>query len=91
MIYELDFADQAKGDLARLKRDEPSAYKKATILLAELRLHPRTGTGKPEALTGDRAGQWSRRINRQHRLIYEIHDAVVKVYVLASWGHYNDK
>ena len=91
MTYKLDFADQAKEDLARLKRDEPLAYRKAATLLAELRLHPRTGTGKPEALTGGRAGQWSRRINRRHRLIYEIQDAVVKVYVLSSWGHYNDK
>ena len=33
MNYELDFADQAKVDLARLKRDEPSAYKKARTLL----------------------------------------------------------
>lgn len=91
MNYELDFADQAKADLARLKRDEPSAYKKARTLLSELRLHPRTGTGKPEALTGDHAGLWSRRISLKHRLIYEIQDAVVKVYVLSSWGHYGDK
>ncbi len=91
MIYELDFTDQAKTDLTRLKRDEPAAFRKATILLAELQEHPRTGTGKPEPLSGGRSGQWSRRINLKHRLIYEIEDTVVKVYVLSSYGHYDDQ
>ena len=91
MIYELDFTDQAKTDLALLKRNEPAAFKKATALLAELQEHPRTGTGKPEPLSGGRSGQWSRRINLKHRLIYEIEDTVIKVYVLSSYGHYDNK
>lgn len=91
MIYEIVLSDKAKADLSRLKRDEPAAFRKAAILLIELQAHPRTGTGKPEPLSGDRSGQWSRRIDRRHRLIYEIHDSVVKVYVLSSYGHYDDK
>lgn len=90
-MYQLDFTDQAKGDLAKLKRNEPSAFKKATILLAELQEHPRTGTGKPEQLTGDRSGQWSRRITQKHRMVYTIEDDIVEVYVLSSYGHYYDK
>ena len=67
------------------------AYKKALKLIAALYEHPRTGTGKPELLSGDRSGQWSRRIRKKHRLVYEIHDAEVVVLILTAYGHYDDK
>lgn len=55
---------EAEQDLLRLRKSEPSAYCKAIKLISELHEHPRTGTGKPEQLKGDRAGQWSRRIKK---------------------------
>ena len=91
MIYELVISEQAKKDLTRLKRDEPLAYKKAAVLLSELREHPCSGTGLPKQLSGSRSGQWSRRINLRHRLIYEIENNLVKVFVLSAYGHYGDK
>ena len=90
-MYTLDFAPQALEDLAKLKRSEPSAFKKAGKLLNELLEHPKTGTGKPETLGEDRAGQWSRRISQKHRLIYEIEESVIKVDVISAYGHYSDK
>ena len=59
-MYKLDYTDEAKLDMQRLKRDEPKAFQKLGKLLGELMEHPRTGTGKPEQLKGDRAGQCSR-------------------------------
>lgn len=91
MIYEIVIAPQAKDDLIRLKRSEPLAYNKAMGLIYELQEHPRTGTGKPEQLSGDRTGQWSRRISQRHRLVYSINDTTVTVYVISSYGHYGDK
>ena len=44
-----------------------------------------------EPLSGDRAGQWSRRISQKHRLVYEIEETIVKVDVLSAYGHYEDK
>ncbi len=90
-MYTLKFSPQSLEDLSRLKRSEPAAFKKAGKLLAELQEHPHTGTGKPELLSGDRAGQWSRRISQKHRLIYEIEETVVTVDVLSAYGHYEDK
>ena len=90
-MYSVEVKEQAQKDLHRLYTDEPKAYQKALKLIAELYEHPRTGTGKPEPLSGNRAGQWSRRITRKHRLIYEIHDKEVVVVVLTSYGHYDDK
>lgn len=89
--YNVEIKEQAQTDLLRLLNDEPKAYKKALTLIGELYEHPRTGTGKPEPLSGDRAGQWSRRITKKHRLVYEIHDKEVIVLVLTAYGHYDDK
>lgn len=90
-MYHLDYTTRAKNDMQRLKQSEPKAFLKLGKLLEELMDHPRTGTGHPGPLTSDRAGQWSRRITKKHRLVYEIHDTEVVVLVLASYGHYDDK
>ena len=91
MSYTVLLSPDAKEDLARLKKNEPKAFDKDRGLLYELNEHPRTGTGKPEPLTGGRAGQWSRRITQKHRMVYTIEDDIVEVYVLSSYGHYDDK
>ncbi len=90
-MYKLQYTKESEIDLSKLKRNEPKAFKKVTQLLRELMEHPYTGTGHPEPLRGDRSGQWSRTITKKHRLVYEIHDDIVIVLVLAAYGHYDDK
>lgn len=90
-MYKLRLLPSAEYDMRRLRRSEPKAFSKALDLLDELMEHPRTGTGHPEPLSGDRAGQWSRRITKKHRLVYEIRDEEVIVLVLTAYGHYEDK
>ena len=70
-MYKLDYTDKAKEDMQRLKREEPKAFLKLGKLLEELMDHPQIGTGKPEQLKGDRAGQWSIRVNDQFRVCFE--------------------
>jgi toxin YoeB len=91
MTYNVVLYEQAQEDLAKLALSEPKAFAKAQRFIEELKEHPKTGTGKPEALKGNRNGQWSREITKKHRLIYEIHDSEVLVLVLTAYGHYNDK
>lgn len=91
MTYKIQYYRQALIDAARLKAEDPNAFKKLKKLEDELREHPRTGTGKPEPLRGNRAGEWSRRITKKHRLVYEIHDNEVIIIVLTAYGHYGDK
>ncbi len=91
MRYSISFKEQANLDLVALARNEHKAFLKAQALIEELKVHPRTGTGKPEPLSGDRSGQWSRRITKKHRLVYEIHDTEVIVLVISAYGHYGDK
>ena len=91
MSYRIKYYRQALVDADRLRRNEPKAFEKFKKLVLELTEHPRTGTGKPEPLSGDRYGQWSRRITKKHRLVYEIHDEEVVVLLLTAYGHYSDK
>ena len=91
MAYTIKYQRQAVLDAARLQKDDPNAFKKPLKLEAELREHPRTGTGHPEQLRGDCSNQWSRHITQKHRLVYEIHDTAVVVLVLTAYGHYKDK
>jgi toxin YoeB len=91
MAYVIDYTNEAIADLIRLRDSEPKAYAKAQTMIEELKEHPKTGTGKPEQWKGDRAGQWSRRITKKHRLIYTIQDTEVIVLVLNAYGHYDDK
>ncbi len=55
-------------------------------LIKEVQRHPFEGTGKPEALKHELAGCWSRRIDQEHRLVYEVKDDKIKI--LACRYHY---
>lgn len=91
MIYHIDYTEKAIEGLIRLRDHEPKAYAKVQRLINELKEHPKTGTGKPEQLKGDRSGQWSRRITDRHRIVYSINETEVIVLVLTTYGHYDDK
>lgn len=91
MIYKIDYTNEALQGLSKLKKNEPASYKKALKLLKEISEHPRTGTGKPKPLSGNRVNQWSRRINDKHRLVYEIKDETLIVIMLSTYKHYDDK
>ena len=91
-IYEIEILEKAESDILKLKKaGKKAVLKKIKGLLGELKVHPETGTGKPERLKGDKAGRWSRRISEKHRLIYQINDTLITVIVLSAYGHYDDK
>ncbi len=49
---------------------DKASLKRINALIKECQRHPYEGPGKPEPLKGDLAGYWSRRIDREHRLVY---------------------
>ena len=89
--YDVKIKESAQQDLKRLLHSEPKSYYKALQLIGELYESPRAGTGHPEPLKGRISEQWSRRISRKHRLVYEIREKEVVVLVLTAYGHYDDK
>lgn len=88
MAYRVSVTDAAKRDITRLAKTSPTLVKKLGVLLDELKEHPRTGTGQCERLRHFDTETWSRRINKEHRLVYQIHDDVVEVLGIAAFGHY---
>jgi len=83
------YSDKAENDIKIFKKaGDKTALKKISALLKEIAEHPRTGTGKPEFLKHKK--YWSRRIDKEHRLCYEIEDDKVIVLVLSTYGHYEE-
>ena len=59
---------------------------KISQLIESIKIDPYKGLGKPEPLKYDLAGKWSRRINQEHRLIYQV--AGNKIFIYSLKGHY---
>jgi toxin YoeB len=86
--YTLRFSERAKDDLrVQKKSGNKNIVNKFTLLLEELIIHPFSGTGKPEPLKHSLSGCWSRRINKEHRLVYQVSDDIVLI--LSAKGHYS--
>jgi Txe/YoeB family toxin of toxin-antitoxin system len=84
--YDLVYTRQAKKDAKKLK-GSPLATK-ARELLELIREDPFADPPPFEALVGDLKGAFSRRINIQHRLVYQVLDDQNVVKVLRLWTHY---
>jgi toxin YoeB len=76
--------DSAKDGFWFIVEDR-KLVKRLKLLLDDIDRHPFTGIGKPEPLRG-RPGQWSRRIDGYHRLVYKIENDEIKI--LECGKHY---
>ena len=83
------FTDNAWLDYTYWGREDKKTIKKINILIEDICRNGNEGIGKPEPLSGNFSGFWSRRINDKDRLIYKIDDE--NVYIFACRFHYNDK
>ena len=90
-MFSIEYSEEALVGIAKLRKSEPNCYKKLDKLIKELQVHPKTGTGHPEPLKGTSVPTWSRKISSKHRLVYEIEESKIKVYILTAYGHYGDK
>lgn len=80
------FTDNGWTDYVYWQTEDRKTLKKINDLLEDIERNGNTGLGKPEPLTGNFSGYWSRRINNKERLIYR-HDAE-NIYILACRYHY---
>ena len=65
--------------------DDRQLFKSLKKLLRDINRHPFSGIGKPERLKG-RPGEWSRRIDDYHRLVYKIEND--EIIIVECGGHY---
>jgi len=84
--WKVVFAKHATKDAGKLAAAGPKP--KAQELLAALAEDPFRNPPACEKLVGDLAGAYSRRINIQHRVVYEVFPELRTVRVLRMWSHY---
>lgn len=85
-MYRVVLTKQAMKDLPKLKAAKLAD--KAQTLLAIIEQDPYQNPPPYEKLLGKLKGYYSRRINYQHRLVYEVDEVEKKVRVLSMWTHY---
>ena len=85
-VRSLEFDSAAFEDLAWWIDKDRKIALRIVKLIKEVHRTPFHGTGKPEKLKHDLAGCWSRRIDQEHRLVYEVKDE--KIRILACRYHY---
>ena len=86
MTWKLVYTKQALKDAKKLSAS--GLRKKAEKLLALLQINPYQNPPPFEKLVGDLSGAYSRRINIQHRIVYQIIDSEKTVKVIRLWTHY---
>jgi len=84
--WKLVYTKQAQKDAKKLA--ESGLKSKAQALLEVLAENPWQSPPPYEKLQGDLAGACSRRINIQHRLVYQVLDEIKTVKVIRMWTHY---
>jgi len=88
-MFEVVWTTQAANDMQywALAHDR-RRIDRIKALVESIRVDPYRGIGKPERLRGNLAGCWSRRIDREHRLVYRPTQDGARVEVLAARFHY---
>ena len=71
---KLVFSEQAWGDYCHWQEHDRKLLRRLNGLIRECTRTPFSGTGKPEPLRGSLSGWWSRRIDLEHRLVYQVRE-----------------
>ncbi len=86
VTYKIVYTRDALKDIPKLKAVRLD--KKVKKLIDLLRENPYQSPPPYEKLVGDLAGAYSRRINIQHRLVYQILENIQTVKIISMWTHY---
>ena len=79
--------DEAWDEYISWLTADKTKVKRINQLLCDIDRNGYTGIGKPEPLKGNLSGMWSRRIDDEHRLIYQIRNGCIEI--ISCKGHYN--
>ncbi len=87
-MYEIKYTRQAAKDIVNLKSAKLDGSAKE--LIAVIKNNPYQNPPIYEKLTGNLTGAYSRRINRKHRLVYQVFENENIIKVLSLWTHYEN-
>jgi len=68
----ITFTESAWSDYVWIQENDRKLLRRVNQLIRDTTRSPFEGIGKPEPLKGNLTGRWSRRINDEHRLVYEV-------------------
>ena len=85
--YIIKFSKQADKDKIKLKNS--GLDKNAKMILNLMIDDPFCYPPNYEKLTGNLTGLYSRRINRQHRTVYEVDKNINEIHIIRMWTHYD--
>jgi toxin YoeB len=88
-MMKIIFSKNAWEDYVYWQTEDKKTLKKINTLIRDIQRTPYEGIGKPEPLKFDLAGYWSRRIDLEHRLVYQVDDSDLFIY--ACRFHYDKK
>jgi len=71
---KISFLEDAWHDYLYWQTQDKKTLKRINQIIKDIQRNPFDGIGKPEPLKFDLSGLWSRRINQEHRLIYQVLD-----------------
>lgn len=74
------FSKNSWDDYISWQSEDKNMLRKINELIKDIQRTPFEGKGKPEPLKYDLAGYWSRRIDREHRLVYQVADNQIFIY-----------
>ncbi len=73
----LSWAETAWEDYLYWQATDKKTLKRINLLISDIKRHPFSGLGDPEPLRHNWTGYWSRRIDREHRIVYKITDDAI--------------
>lgn len=75
----ITFTTDASNDFQSWSRDDKKVFSKIVSLIKDVERSPFKGIGKPEPLKHDFSGFWSRRITKEHRLVYKVEKDTISI------------
>ena len=88
-MMRIIFSENAWEDYLSWQNEDRRILNKINSLIKDIQSTPFTGIGKPEPLKFDLKGLWSRRIDREHRLVYQVEGKELIIY--SCRYHYDKK
>jgi toxin YoeB len=79
-MKKIIFSKNAWEDYLFWQAEDRKILKKINALIKDIQSNPYSGIGKPEPLKYDLAGLWSRRIDHEHRLVYQVNENELLIY-----------
>jgi toxin YoeB len=86
---KLSFTELGWEDYLWFQANDRILLKRINLLIKDIQRTPYQGLGKPEALKANLSGYMSRRINQEHRLIYEVDSELAELIIISCRYHYH--